>query len=640
MGRLNRVAAALAIVGLTTPAAYAQTRPAFTGVQQTARVLLGSIQGSVSDDRGGPLAGAMVSALGATMAMAVTDTHGRFAIDSLPPGDYVVRVHLAGFISTRRDNVRVGTAPATVDRIELHKKDPVVGTTGTAAAAPDAPTLPIMAAGLELPSADAPAPDSSDDDHPHSELAWRLRHLKRSALKDSGDVVAVMDDSDSTNPADGSGSLFGRALDGAASLAASFFADPPFTGEVNLLTTSAVSPGQQIFSGNFLPRGVAYLSIGAPVAGGEWAVRASMSQSDTSSWILAGSYTSSPGQSGDHDYGFGVSYSTQQYQVRTAQPLAFGGMNDDSRAVGELSASDRWTISPLLALEYGGRYAHYDYLQKRSLLSPRVGATITPLENTHITAVVSQRMLAPGAEEFLAPTIVGPWLPPERTFAPLAGEDLRVERGRFLDLGVDHEFDSAIVLGMRRFYQRVDDQLITLFGLPATGGPKSPGHYYVASGGAVDADGWAVRLSTPASQRVRASVDYSLTHAQWMSRGDMAAVVVWAPEAVRPQSEDIHDVTTSVETDIPETATRVFFLYKVNTAFARGLDPIGQRLDSRFDLQVNQALPFMPLGSTRWEVLVGIRNLFRDPADAGSVYDELLVIHPPKRVVGGVLIRF
>jgi hypothetical protein len=54
---------------------------------------------------------------------------------------------------------------------------------------------------------------------------------------------------------------------------------------------------------------------------------------------------------------------------------------------------------------------------------------------------------------------------------------------------------------------------------------------------------------------------------------------------------------------------------------------------------VNQALPFVPFGA-RWEVLVGIRDLFRDPSQPGSPYDELLVIRPPKRVIGGVLIRF
>ena len=48
----------------------------------------------------------------------------------------------------------------------------------------------------------------------------------------------------------------------------------------------------------------------------------------------------------------------------------------------------------------------------------------------------------------------------------------------------------------------------------------------------------------------------------------------------------------------------------------------------------------MPFGSTRWEVLVGVRNLFRDPQGRRSVYDELLVVRPPKRVIGGVLVKF
>ena len=628
MGRLNRVVAAVSVVGMATTAAYAQTKPSFT--TQTVRLSLGSIHGTVSDERGGPLPGAMVSALGVTSAMAVTDGRGRFAIDALPAGEYVVRVHMAGFVSIRRENVRVGAAPALLERIELHRVERTIGTTGTTAPAPP----PVLAADLELPQSDASAPETTED-HPHSETAWRLRHLKRSILKDSSGVVSILDAASEQSIPEAPSSIFSNAFASAASMAASFFTNPPFSGEVNLLTTSAFAPGQQI---DFLPRGVAYVSIGAPVAGGQWAVRASMSQSDLSSWILAGSFSSR--RATTHDYGFGVSYSTQQYQVRTGRPVGFGGVNDDSRTVGELFASDRWTLSPAVSFEYGGRYAHYDYLRKRSLLSPRLGVTVTPFENTHVTATVAQRMLAPGAEEFLAPTIVGPWLPPERTFAPLAGEDLRVERARFVDVGVTHEFEGTYVIGVRRFMQTVDDQLITLFGLPVASGPKSPGHYYVASGGAVDADGWAFRVSSSPSQRVRGSVDYTITRAHWMSRGDMAAVAVWAPEAIRPRNEDVHDVTTSVETDIPETATRVFVLYKVNSAFARGNDPTHSNIDARFDVQVNQALPFMPFNNTRWEVLVGVRNLFRDPGEAGSIYDELLVVRPPKRVVGGVLVRF
>ena len=81
-------------------------------------------------------------------------------------------------------------------------------------------------------------------------------------------------------------------------------------------------------------------------------------------------------------------------------------------------------------------------------------------------------------------------------------------------------------------------------------------------------------------------------------------------------------------------------LYRVDSGFTRAPNDMRPAFDGRFDVQVNQALPFMPINGTKWEVLVGVRNLFRDPEHFGSVYDELLVVRPPKRLVGGVLVRF
>jgi hypothetical protein len=637
MARLTGLIASAAIVGLTAASASAQvlttgplqaSRPS-----QQARLNLGSIQGVVIDEKGAPLPGAMVSALGAAMLMATTDSRGRFLIQPLPSGEYQLRVHLAGFVSSRRDGVRVTSAAADVNRIQLRRAD-------------DPPhARPILAAGVTVPPGDTTSPDNGDN---HTDVAWWLRHLKRSVLKQDGSVVSIADaasDGGLEPPADeplsGGSSRFGRAFDTAANMAASFFTATPFSGEVNFLTTSAFGPGPFAFS-DFVPRGVAYMSIGAPAASGRWDVRASMSQSDVSAWILAGSFASRVAST--HAYAFGVSYSTQQYQHPAPRALMLPGsasLNDDSRNVGELYGSDRWTINPTLAVEYGARLARYDYLARHSLLSPRLGLTLSPARHTHITATVAQRMVAPGAEEFLAQTTVGPWLPPERTFAPLAGEDMRVERARFFDLGINHEFGGNVVVGMRRYQQRVDDQLVTLFGLPVNGGPQSPGHYFVASAGGVDADGWGFRIGSAPARRVRGAVDYSITHTAWMSRGDMAAIAAWAPMAIRPQREDIHDVTTSLETELPQTSTRVFVLYKLNSAFARGDDPTRPSFDYRFDVQVNQALPFMPFSdAARWEVLVGVRNMFRDPTDMTSIYDELLVVRPPKRVIGGVLVRF
>ncbi len=639
MGRRTRVLSA-AIAGLWAasagPAAAREQQPAMALAPMMRPAHLsaantvpgGVVSGVVIDEHDSPLAGAMVSILGATTAMTVTDLRGRFTLQQLPPGEYSVRAHLAGFAASRRENVRVGASASATFRLQLHRIDSAVATTGR-----NEPLTarPIVAAGFSLPQVDVAPPDpaSDDEDHSHSDTAWRLRHLTRSVLKDSANSVVFADDE--VEPDARAASSLGRT----ASFASGLFADLPFSGEVNLLTSSAFGPGE-LFSDSALPRGIAYLSIGAPTGAGEWAVRAGMSQGDLSSWIVAGSFLSR--RDALHSYDIGLSYSTQEYQG--GNPLALAAVTDGSRNVGEVYAVDRWTPGPGVSFEYGGRYARYDYLESPGLFSPRAGLTLEPRKGSRVKMSLGQRMIAPGAEEFLPPTLAGPWLPPERTFSPLVGTGLRVERSRTLDVLFEHEFKGTYVLGIRRFFQGIDDQAVTVFGVNMPTGSRSIGHYYVASAGGVDAQGWGVRLGTVATKRVSGSVEYSVTHGDWKSRGDLDEARPWIASLARPSIEHIHDVTASMGADIPETSTRVFVLYKLNSAYSRtGANLTDTGTDGRFDVQVNQALPFA-LGGTKWEVLLGVRNLFRDPNDPGSVYDELLVVRPPKRVVGGFLVRF
>jgi len=643
MARLARVLSAAVIVsaGALTPesvqaqtTAQAQTaapRSPSPTVTRVARLSAGTISGVVRDERGGPIAGARVTAIGATMALAFTDRDGRFNTETLPAGEYVVRAHRTGFSASKRAVVRVGGAPANVPELEMRRLDAPAGTSGVAE--PPLDSRPIIAAGFSLPAAEAadPASEPGTPSHPHSETAWRMRHVQRSILKDRSNAIVLAGNESDFNDE----SLFGRAVGGAANVAGyatSFLSDLSLNGEVNLLTTSAFGPGD-LFSGGGLPRGVAYLSLGAPTPAGDWTVRAAMSEGDLASWIVAGSFVSKAGPA--HAYNVGLSYSTQDYHG--GNPIALAAMRDGSRNATEVFAFDRWRLAPWFELDYGARYAHYDYIQDRSLLSPRLGFTLEPFLGTRMTALVTQRMVVPGAEEFLPRAITGPALPPERTFAPLDGSDMRVERARGLELLLEHQFGEAYVIGVRRFHQRVDDQLATMFRLSPEGSPESIGHYYVGTAGSFDATGWGVRISTPPSHRVRGSLDYSVARAEWTSRN--VTLSAMAPALLRPESEDIHDLTTSVETDIPETATRFYLLYRVNSAYTRSADLTRPGMDGRFDVQVNQALPFGVAG-TKWEVLVGLRNLFRDANDPASIYDELLVVRPPKRVIGGFLVRF
>jgi hypothetical protein len=629
MRRLTRVLSAAVVgaatVGLAPSQAHAQTR-VFAPEIQTVNLARLALTGVVIDERGGPVRGAMVTVAGQTTATTVSDDHGRFAIEHLPPGEYMLRAHLAGFTASPRKLVRVGGTVGD-HHLQVRRIEGTPGTTGETV-----PSRPIIAAGFDLPKVEAePDPSAAaGEDHPHTEIAWRLRHLRRSILKNTSPATALFEAEDPP------GSRFGRATSSANSFATALFTDFPLSGEVNLITTG--SYGSDMWSNDGMPRGVAYFSLGSPTPAGDWQFRGAMSQGDLESWVVAGSFVSR--RDGPHTYEIGIAYSTQEYLG--GNPSALAAVKDGSRNVGEIRATDRWAFSPGIVIEYGGRFAHHDYLARRGLLSPRLSLQLEPVKGTRITTIAAQRMVAPGAEEFLTSTLTGPWLPPERTFAPLAGTGaMRVERARSVDLLVEHEFEGAYVIGVRRFYQGVTDQLATMFGLDmAGGGPRSIGHYYVASAGTLDAAGWGLRISSPFDRRVRASVDYSLARARWTGRGDLQALADWAPAVLRASNEVIHDVTASVQTEIPETATRVFLVYKLNSAFARVHGAAGQvGTDGRFEMQVHQALPF-DLAGTRWELLVGVRNLFRDVNDPASLYDELLVVRPPTRVMGGFLVRF
>ena len=269
-----------------------------------------------------------------------------------------------------------------------------------------------------------------------------------------------------------------------------------------------------------------------------------------------------------------MSYSAQSYD-RT-DPFAFATVNGGARAVGSVYGVDEWAVTPRVSVGFGANYAWYDYLRGSGLLSPRVSLTLMPFDGFRVKTVFSRHETAPGAEEFLPPTSAdgrGMWLPPERTFSTLSPRGrFRPEMTSHYEVAVEREIDSYVV-GFRAFYQRVDDQMAALFAssplAPATG----LGHYFVTTVGDMEATGWAVSLSRTLVGPVRGSVDYSLTTAHWRPTTEQDAVALMMGSILRrTEQERFHDVTTTVETAIPQTSTRVFVFYKLNTVPVRSLD--------------------------------------------------------------------
>ena len=621
----------------TASLARAQSVLQIQPITHVASLATGSIQGMVQDEKGLPVAGAVVSALGATTAVALTDRTGRFELRTLSPGPYLVRAHLTGFVAPRGQIVEVRPSARSSSSISMRRAAVTVGTS----------SAPILAAGVGATASgsdgDAPPPDAAAASGPasnatddHSETAWRLRHARRSILKDATIPEELLaDDAPPTQSGFGPSNLFGRAVGSPARLATNLFGGTPFSGQVNLLTLGSFDTPQQLFSPDNFSRSVAYLALGAPVGEhADWTVRAALTQGDIASWIVAGEYTTrAPAR---HRYDLGWSYSMQRYDGGNIAALR--SVTDGSRNAGVLYGFDTYSITPMLAVTYGGRYARYDYLDDRGLLSPRISLTLSPAEHFRISTMLSQRAVAPGAEEFNPRIESGVWLPPQRTFSSLvASHPLEAEYTNHVEVEAERDVATATV-SIRVFHQHVADQLVTLFGIDVPGAPAAHlGHYFITNAGDVDASGLSAGVRAAIASRVHGSVEYTVTRARWTSGGDAVYAMLLAPSAVKAETNRIHNVATSVETEVPETATHVVFLYRVSNAFA-GSER--QSLDARFDMQVRQSLPFLDFSSAKWEMLVAVRNFFRDAAPDQSMYDELLVVRPPKRIVGGLSVKF
>jgi len=641
MGAATRILASatvgsLMVVCSSAAATDPRSGPLAATANQAVAASSGSLSGVVQDDHGKPISGVVVSALGASTTVAVTGPDGHFDFRSLAPGPYLVRAYLLGYVAPRAQAVQVTSSQRAFSSISLRPASSVVLAAGIGGVAETA---------LPEPSTTDTA---SDSDESATELTWRLRHARRGILKDATVptelLLAGADDGDAFGGGEALGGVdvLGRTIGTRSRAASGFFVDTPFSGQVNLLTSSSFNSPQQLFSSETGPRSTAYLRVGAPVGDrGDWNVRGAITQADISSWTVAGSYaTRAPAT---HRFNLGMAYSTQRYDGGNV--LALRDVSEGTRNAGALYAYDTFTISPEVALTLGLAYARYDYLDARGLMSPRVELAVKPAESLRVSASLSRSALAPGAEEFAAPTDTGVWLPPQRTFSSVeSGRPFVAERTTTAALKVEKEFGSS-TLGFRVFREHVDDQLATLFGAELPGQAQAPiGHYFVANVGDANAAGYAASVRTQLAKRIRCGFEYTSSTAQLRPADGLRYLLLLAPSTVRPASERINDFSTTLETEVPETATRVLVLYRISDGFARpgngvesGMYP---RIDGRFDVQIRQSLPFMSFTSARWEMLLAVRNFFREDSTEQSVYDELLVVRPPKRVVGGVTLRF
>ena len=442
---------------------------------------------------------------------------------------------------------------------------------------------------------DAKAASKDDDASATRDLQWLIRHKRRSALEDrdqNGQTAAASD-----APPTG--------------LLASLF--PDLAGTLQVVT----NPIGTDVADEVEPSSWSVVRLNGRIAdSGRWSLGGLVAERESATWRMAGEFVFEPG--GGHEIEVATGYGT-----RALRPMLLGSdPTRMDRGVGAVSFQDRWQATDRITATLGGRYSYAGFLQQSNHLDRMFAVEFRSDENARLRALARSRTLVPGGDVLTVSTISAA---PAVAFSML-DEGLRAERVLHYEVGFDQEMGDFTVEG-HAFYETIHDQLVNGF----TTSSVLPHALDVSNGGWMGTRGMGVKVSRRFGDVVHGSMTYTYGH-------------TWRPET--PSSPllafregDFHDLAARVETMIEGTDTRVVAFCRVNRLASAELRP-GSMTNTRFDVQVSQGLPFLgAITRADWDVLVAVRNLFYE-ASEGGVLDEMAVAHPPKRVLGGISVRF
>ena len=543
--------------------------------------------GWVENTHGTPVAGALISVFGKgvgnTGLVTLTDSAGQFVLPHLPAGSYTLRALGSGHVASPAQKFTV-----------LPNRD----ATFTLSLTPVA----------ESATAEKPATADSAESEPLREWRWLLRHKRRSALEDREDEMPIPP-----------GAL--QVAD-APSLRQPVLRLADMGGSVEFVTMplGALSAADVNLAGQGALRLRGRLADGV-----QWNLGGLVTESQGTSWRMAAEFVLEPGGGSTIETGAGYGMGLARRFGSVDEPLA------DPRGVGAMFVRSRINVSSNVTASVGGRYSYFGFLSDPNHLDTMVALEFKGAPGTVIRASAASRTLAPGGDLLTLSTRDSS---PLISYAALT-DTLRASKTTSYELAVDRTVGPTNV-GARAFYEDTADQLVNVLeGYPAT---RSLHMFNV---GPLAVHGVAFTVGHHFGDAVNGSVTYTYGQAR---RGGLvgAGMVGMEPASASFRKAQFHDLEARLETFIDLTDTRLQAFWRINSMNpeSEGSAGSGSFANTRFDIQLTQGLPFLqPLTRADWEVLVGVRNLFYERGE-GGVIDELVVLHAPKRVVGGIAVHF
>lgn len=542
----------------------------------------GGLVGVVEDTRGTPVSGAVVSLFGrgirGSSLVTLTDATGRFFLPSLPAGSYTLRA------------MREGHHPAPAYQVTVVPERDAIFTVSLTPVG-DTPPAETKAVGTLDPTTERAR-----------ELRWLLRHKRRSVLEETTNGTVWADTS-----ACGAPSSLTRLVSGIGGTV-ELLANPTFVGW-----------GDDSGGPDGMPASLSVVRLkGHLTDTAEWNLAGLVAESEASAWRLGAEFVIEPG--GGHQIRAGSGYGSRFLRAE-GRPSA---ERSESRGMGTVFLQDRFEAGGRVVATVGARLSHIGFLEQANHVDPSVSVEVKRDAHTRLKGSFTARTLAPGGDLLALSTLASA---PAIAYA-VTGPNLRSERTYRIDVGAEQDF-GATQVSAHTYYEDVRNQLFNAFEGPA-------GSLRIVNAGNVAWRGLGLDVSHRFGPSLSGSVSYTLGHA-WR-----ASPLSWDSDGTPPsplEESDFHDLVARLETQVPGTATRLSALYRVSrvSPTAVGQEPT---LHFRFDLQFSQALPF--IGSwTRadWDFLVAVRNLYYEPSE-GAMLDELAVSNPPKRLLGGIAVRF
>lgn len=416
------------------------------------------------------------------------------------------------------------------------------------------------------------------------ELKWLLRHKRRSVLEERG--------GEAPEPVE-TGRLQPALL-------------PLASGAFEVVATSMGETDD-----TDLPTGSGLLRLrGRFGESGHWNLGGLLAESETRAWRTAAEFSVQPG--GGHQVQAGAGYGGRLQ--RAALPVT--GDGTENRTAGAIFVEDHWDVGYGLTLGGGARYTFIGFLNSRNHLDPAVSLALRRDARTRIRASASSRTLTPGGDLLTLSTLAST---PAIAYAVM-DDGLAPEKLERYEIAVDRQVGRSTV-SAHSFYERTRDQLANAFD------QQSARALRISNAGQVGTRGLGLTVQRHAGP-VSAAVTY--TYGRGWREGNPAGLDRSFRQA------NFHDVVGRLEAMFDASGTRVRAFCRYNRLTPEEAPPASST--TRFDVQVVQGLPFTVTG-TQWEVLVAYRNLFYESSEGGTL-DEIAVVNPPRRVLGGISVKF